>query len=361
MSEFMKYGARAWIRKPVALRWKEELPKVIAIFKKSHYERPFPMNKPISRRRLLAGAMAGAATACLPRTANAIDYNELPEDARKLTAYQVGRQVWVRWQNRIVTVYRAHPTQKYPYFYPLNGPVTGISLTEDSRLPYPHHRSLFLGCQPLNGGDYWGGGNLDAGQIVSKGLKIDQAEATSADFSDACDWIRRDHPSPLKDQRRFTVRILNDQVHLLDCRFTLTAQEDITIKRAKHSFFAIKTANDIAPMGGGRLTNSEGGEGAKGTYGKPARWCSYFGRRHGNPEVVEGITIMNHPENFGGNCPWFTRDYGHLSPSPFNFLDKPWTLAQGETLDLRYRVVLHAGAPADAGLDAVYQDWVRAS
>ena len=43
---------------------------------------------------------------------------------------------------------------------------------------------------------------------------------------------------------------------------------------------------------------------------------------------------MDHPNNFGGDCPWFTRDYGHLSPSPFNFLDQPWRMEPGETLTL---------------------------
>ncbi|MHC4113697.1 MAG: hypothetical protein ACYSUY_21725 [Planctomycetota bacterium] len=32
---------------------------------------------------------------------------------------------------------------------------------------------------------------------------------------------------------------------------------------------------------------------------------------------------------------WFTRDYGHLSPSPFNFQDKPWTIEKGQSMRLR--------------------------
>jgi len=51
--------------------------------------------------------------------------------------------------------------------------VTGISLTNDSGMPYPHHRSLFLGCQPLNGGDYWSSGSFDKGQIVSRQLTLE--------------------------------------------------------------------------------------------------------------------------------------------------------------------------------------------
>ncbi len=45
--------------------------------------------------------------------------------------------------------YSAYQTLKYPYFEPLNGPLSGLPLTTESSLPYPHHRGLWLGCQPL--------------------------------------------------------------------------------------------------------------------------------------------------------------------------------------------------------------------
>jgi len=312
-----------------------------------------------SRRTFLKRSLAAAASVpFFAGTTAARDYAELPEEAKGLTAYQIGKQIWIRWQNEPVTTYRAHPTQKYPYFYPLNGPVSGRSLTTDSGLPYPHHRSLWLGCEPVNGGDYWGGGRFEKGQIVSEQLELGEVTSSSAVFTDHCRWVRREHPSPLQDRRHFTVAIHDPRVHLLDCRFTITALADLTIKQAKHSFFAIRAAYDVAPIGGGTLENSEGGKNAKGAYGKPARWCSYYGKRRGSPDVVEGIAIMDHPDNFGGSCPWFVRDYGNLSPSPFNFLKEPWTLRQGESIDLKYRVVLHAGDPQEAQLDHLYDQWL---
>jgi hypothetical protein len=74
--------------------------------------------------------------------------------------------------------------------------------------------------------------------------------------------------------------------------------------------------------------------------------------------VVEGIALMDHPDNPWAPCPWFTRDYGHLSPSPFGFLDRPWRLDRGQSIRLRYRVVLHGGTPDDADLDGVYDRWI---
>jgi hypothetical protein len=178
----------------------------------------------------------------------------------------------------------------------------------------------------------------------------------SGAFTNACEWVRKDAPSPLEDKRTFTFHAADNRLWWMDADLTLTAREDITIKQAKHSFFALRVIPQISPLYGGVLLNSEGGTGAEGTYGKPAHWCGYHGKTV--RDIVEGLAIMDHPENPWAPCPWFTRDYGHLSPSPFAFLKQPWTLAKGKSIRLRYRVVLHAGTPKEANLDALYKKWI---
>jgi hypothetical protein len=94
------------------------------------------------------------------------------------------------------------------------------------------------------------------------------------------------------------------------------------------------------------------------TFGKPSAWCDFSGRRESiRGDVVEGIAILDHPKNPWSPCPWFTRDYGFMSPTPFNFIEKPWELPTGKSVTLRYRVVLHGGSPKEAGLDAIFQEW----
>jgi len=317
----------------------------------------------MNRRELLHAAMAAPAAWALcqasPPSAAAVDFTSPVPEAAGLTAYQRDGSIQVRLDNLPVLVYRAQASLKYPYFCPLNGPVSGLSLTTESALPYPHHRGLWLGCDPVNGGNYWADNGLESGQIRSVELQLDQQAVTpsSAGFVEKCVWSRAES-NPFHDQRRYAITVPDRSHVLIDCHFLLTAGEDVSIKSAKHSFFALRAAADISPNYGGTLINSAGGLGAQGTYGKPAAWCGYFGKRRLRPEVVEGIVIMNHPRNFGGDCPWFTRDYGHLSPSPLAFLEKPWTLAKGQTLELSYRVVLFAGTPEQAGLDSLYQRWI---
>ena len=47
------------------------------------------------------------------------------------------------------------------------------------------------------------------------------------------------------------------------------------------------------------------------------------------------------PKNPWARNPWSTCDYGFISPTPLNFAKEPWRLAAGESVLLRYCVVLH--------------------
>jgi hypothetical protein len=314
----------------------------------------------IHRRTAIKWSLATAAGiigATHPPKLWAKDFKKPVPGSEGLTSYLKDGQVQLRLNNMPLTVYRANASIKYPYFYPVNGLASGTSLTTESSLPYPHHRGLWLGCQPLNGGDYWADSGLKSGQVKSVKLDLETKNDDSAGFINHCKWVREEAPSPWSDERKFTVKILNKRVWVIDAEIRLTATEDIEIKKAKHSFFALRAAADISPAYGGVLMNSEGGVGAKETLGKEADWCGYHGKRV-SKNVVEGIAIMNHPDN-PWKSTWLTRDYGHLSPSPFYFLDEPWRLSKGKSIELKYRVALHVGSPKKANLNDIYKQWVK--
>ena len=318
-----------------------------------------PTRRDAIRLALVAGATALSATSAV-KSAGAEIVLPPTEETDRLTPYLCGGQVLLRWNNVVAAAYRANPIQKFPYFTDLAGPISGLSLTTESSLPFPHHRGLWLGCEPLNGGDYWHDGSLETGQVRSLDLQLGSVTTESAEIRNRCQWIRRGAPSPIMDERTITFRVLNDEVRSIDFDIHLTALQHLRISKAKHSFFAMRAAPDICPVNGGTLVNAEGSEGEAGTHGRPSAWCSYFGRHASRPDVVEGIAVMDHPKNPSAPCPWFTRDYGHLSPSPFNFLDQPWELREAASIRLRYRVVLHAGTPQEAGLDELFKEWVAA-
>jgi len=309
-----------------------------------------------SRRRFFAQASAATAglavAAGAGRTAQAVNATE------GLAVYQLGPRIWIRLGEDVLTCYRAHPSQKYPYFYPLVGPVSGLPLTVETSDPYPHHRSLWLACDKVNGGNYWQEG-YGQGQIVSKGPTVATPEANRVVITDACAWKRPGAPSPCQDSRIFEFS-RSGRGYTLDVEIRWTALENMTIPRTNHSLFSMRAATDLAATGGGTLMSASGAAGADATFGKPAKWMAFFGKRRGDGPV-EGIAIMDHPENMDGQTPWFTRDYGFASPTPLYFREKAFMLPKGETVILRYRVAAFTGDPQAAGLDDLYKNWLATS
>ena len=317
------------------------------------------MKNPLKRRDFLKLSIVAATLPIadqLPAAAPAKKAAKTPEEQTDgLTVYELGPQTWVRWNNRLLTCYRAHRSQKYPYMFPLSGPLSGLSLTDETTLPYPHHRSLFFGCDRVNGANYWQE-EYDKGQILSTGPKVAKATKDVVEILDSCDWQQPGKPVVMKDTRKITITVPNERLRFIDWEIVWQAVENIAITKTNHSLFSIRAALEITPKGRGSLINAEGDSGEKGTYGKKSAWCDFHGKR--SPVTpVEGIAILDHPKNPWSPCEWFTRDYGFASPTPLYFMEQPWQLAAGKSVTLRYRVVLHAGDPAEAGLPAIYKDW----
>ncbi len=283
-------------------------------------------------------------------------------------------QLWVRKNNTALTTYRAHPTQKYPFFYPLAGPVSGLSLTSESGRPWPHHRSVFFGADRVNGGNYWQD-RLERGQIISQGPSFGKdadgkykVGPDSVEIVDRCLWIRPEQSKApkdaiIEDNRVFTITLIDDRHYILDAKIDVKALVPVTIPKTNHGLFGVRTAFDLAPTGGGNILSSEGGTSQKATEGKPAKWMAFYGQRTGLKEsIVEGVAVFcptkaPHPQF--ENCPWFTRDYGNCSPMPFNFFKQgeKFQLAEGEEMKLRYQIVAFAGTPQEAELDALWEDF----
>jgi hypothetical protein len=320
------------------------------------------MGTKLRRRQFLQLAAAASAFPFVRQLATGATAARSPaagatgEDTNGLTVYELGPQIWIRYDNRPLTCYRAHRSQKYPYLYPLAGPVSGLSLTDETTLPYPHHRSLFFGCDRVNGGNYWQEG-YETGQILSTGPKLAKEAKDLVVITDACDWQKPGGPVILKDERNLAVTAPSDRLRMVEWMITLNAVEAISVQKTNHSLFSMRAALDITPKGGGNLVNAEGITGEKGTAGVKSAWCDFYGKRAAMPQVVEGIAIFDHPRNPWAPTPWFTRDYGFASPTPLNWLEKPWTIAAGNSVTFRYAVVLHSGDPAEADLSGLYKTW----
>lgn len=256
-------------------------------------------------------------------------------------------KVVVTIDGKLFTCYKFDPSQKYPYFWPVNGPASGQSITTETSEPYPHHHSLFFGCDRVNGGNYWQESN-ERGQILSQGPKIVASSGGKVVIEDECLWKQPGQEPIIRDRRQIVVAATSETQRLIDFRITLEPLTDIRILKTNHSLFSARVVPELSVLSGGTLINAEGKTAEKGTFNVASPWCDYSGTRNG---TTEGIAILQHPTNRWYPSPWFTRDYGFFSPTPMNWLEgDKLDLPKGEKLTLNYRVVVHTGDSKEADI-----------
>jgi hypothetical protein len=277
----------------------------------------------------------------------------------ELSAYHQKNQdpgkIVILIDDEIFTTYRFGPNQKYPYFYPVNGPVSIISLTTDSGVPYCHHRSLWFGCDRVNGGNYWQEG-IERGQIISQGPVIVENGPESIHIKDVCEWKQPNQKPIIRDSRDIIITAPTNSIRIIDFKISLFALTDIKVEKTNHSLLSVRMKKSLSVSRGGTLINSNGQKGEKETAGMEANWCDYSGEHFG---IVEGIAIFNSPQNIWNPSKWFTRDYGFFSPTNMNFLNEGLEIKKDESLTFDYRIVVHAGALNQNKIQKLYEKWIK--
>src|SRR5665647_2422402 len=174
-----------------------------------------------------------------------------PARAAKITAVKVGSKINVTIDGKYFTSYIFANDEKYPFFYPVNGPLSGGSVTSMRNGEYPHHSSLFFGCDLVNGGNYWQEG-LERGRIISVNAEILKEGGDTVIISDECIWSRPGAVSPVKDSRRIIITAPSATVRQMDVEITMEMLIDVHIRKTNHSLFSARMAADLSVKNGGR-------------------------------------------------------------------------------------------------------------
>ena len=279
----------------------------------------------------------------------------IPLSAAKITAVKVGSKINVTIDNKYFTSYIFSNDEKYPFFYPVNGPVSGGSVTSMRNGEYPHHSSLFFGCDLVNGGNYWQEG-LERGRIISVNAEIKKQGGDTVLITDECIWSRPGAISPVKDTRTIIITSPSGTVSQIDVEITMEMLIDVTIKKTNHSLFSARMAADLSVKNGGTMINAEGAKSEKDTFGKNSSWIDFYGKRG---DAIEGLAIFQHPSNPWYPSPWFTRDYGFMSPTPMYWPENgsETVMKKGTVLNLRYRVLVHAGDHNQAKIAEAFEKY----
>lgn len=244
-----------------------------------------------------------------------------------------------------------------PILWPIHGP-TGARMTrayplakvDGEKTDHVHQRSLWFTHGDVNGVSFWMEEG-ERGTIVQRELNV-LREGSPAVIETRNDWLDPAGRKLLEDRRVLAFSADGDR-RTIDFNITLTASAGpVKFGDTKEGTFGIRvpTSMDVDAKGGGRIVNSEGLSDQK-AWGQPAAWVDYSG-----PVGQEtlGVAVLNHPSSFRYPTRWHVRTYGLFAANPFGLkeftedesADGAAILAAGESLSLRYRVILHKGDAA---------------
>ena len=257
-----------------------------------------------------------------------------------------------------------------PILWPVIGP-TGKRMTRNWPLEngvpgetdrdHVHQRSLWFTHGDVNGIDFWseGKGRIEHREFV----KVDSGPP--AMIVTRNDWLSPDGSKlQLQDERTHTFGADADR-RWIDFEVVLKATNGpVVFGDTKEGSFGVRVASSmrVDSKQGGKIVNSQRQANAA-AWGKPAAWVDYYGPVEGE---TLGIAILNHPKSFRFPTHWHVRTYGLFAANPFGLSDftagaskGQYTLPAGETLTLRYRVLLHKGDEKEGGVAAAFAEFAK--
>ena len=245
-----------------------------------------------------------------------------------------------------------------PFLHPIRS-ASGLTLSrgypvepmEGEEEDHGWHRGIWYGHGDINGADFW----RELGRDKT-GMIVPLSEPTLEEGQASGVLEGRFGLRPAGGQmigslvQRYRFSRVQDVVRI-DSRLRFEADQgmDLRFGDTEDGGFAMRLADPFRQEAGAVLLNSNAQQDTENIWGRAARWVDYSSTVGGVPA---GVTILDHPANIRHPTRWHGRGYSLCAANPFGLrdfsgnddADGSYVLPQGETLTLRYRVVVHEGA-----------------
>jgi hypothetical protein len=237
-----------------------------------------------------------------------------------------------------------------PYLHPVRT-LAGDVVTAFRPHDHRWHKGVQMTATDVSGENFWGGNTYlrDQGYVALPNvgsMRHDEFTSTDSGFEETLSWFTEAGENWVRESRSLTVRDVEDDAWTLEFATTLTNL------RSEPLVFGSPTTNgrELAGYTGffwrgprsfteGTVIAADGGSGQE-MMGKAARWLAFVGQ-HDEVDRSSTLLFIDHPEN--KNTHWFVRStpFAAVNPS-FAFFDTV-EVAAGESLSLRYRLVVATG------------------
>jgi len=247
--------------------------------------------------------------------------------------------------------------------YPLNTP-SGERVVDFAPSDHPHHRGVFLAWHSITAtkankkADFWGWGEwapTEGRRIKNSSVKLLHADSERAILEVANDWLVVNRK--MIDEITFIIARQEESANVVDLNYHLTSAMDVTLDKTAFGGFCVKARKDGAgsyysPSGLVKLPNPH--------HLKPetdwpaADWYDYT-MNLSNGKTI-GVTVLDHP----ANPPTTWHNLAPISMvNPCIVAPGSVKINKGQTLQLRYRLVVHDGPTPAKLLKKLTEEWHR--
>lgn len=261
------------------------------------------------------------------------------------------------------------PDAPKTYFYPVIGPAgQPITSCGDTESPegHHHHRSLWIEHESVNGVCFeWAEPGAvkrnpsapPCGRIVHERFGRIEDGPIYAGFYEELAWVSEDDSLTMRERRGVRIVPLDGGELFIDLQITLIGGPNGTrIGQSAYGILALRVQRWMSVThGGGQVRNGIGGLNESEMMKRRAPWCDYSGPV--SPNEVNGIAVFDHPDNPGHPNPWFVRDGGWMSASPFAECNKE--LAPDEPMTFCYRVFVHREDADTRSVGSAYYEYAN--
>lgn len=242
-------------------------------------------------------------------------------------------------RGQVVAGYTSGPWRSY--IYPVLTPM-GLPLTEESPVDHPHHNSIWLGQDNVNGYNFWltrpGCGRVDGDVTYSI---VDNV----AVFSETNQWLSSQNEAVLTEERtiRITPAPIGGMCHVIDVESKRrpVGSQPVRLGQTKEAGLGMRLLQQLDGEDGGTIEDAQGRRGEVETFDQEAAWVDYWGTMAGHSV---GLALLPHRRN--PHQAWFTRDYGIVLWN--HVRNSESVVMPGEELRLRFRLLAHDGDPREA-------------
>lgn len=249
-----------------------------------------------------------------------------------------------------------------PCIHPLCTPA-GHSLTLFEPHDHVWQRGLWFAIKFVNDDNFWEEREPFGRQETVGAVNLQQDLDGKVHLTTKLKWRRpEDGTTLITEQRRMIYTPFVMDAYTLDFEFTLRAVCNLTLERTPFTTWggygglAFRGTRNWEET---RLIFADGSTSERPT-GQRAPWCDLAGKLDGGPNRTGGLAIFDHPDNPRYPTPWYGNNQpGYYFVNAAFLFEKPMQLPEGDTLTLRYRVLVHDGVWEQGQLQDAYDAYLK--